>query len=382
MKAIYKGIVAALMAAPALTGCIEDSVPTTIITADQLQSSPKATEALLWAVTGHYNQIATLSSSYHFDFGYPSMMHIRDVMTEDMYVRDAGGYNWFSSWSSNSTSLGEDYLVAQFPWNYYYEQVLTTNNIIGNIPRAEADENATLAYYLATGLSARAFIYLDMARCYEFLPTEFNKGVSREGKDILGLTLPWVDETTTEEQQRNNRRLTHDEMVAKIKADLEEAIQYFGDEKLIAEKTMPSKAVAYGLMARLYLWDASYKAEINNDAQAASDTYKLAAQYARMAITESGAVPLTQEEWLNTTTGFNDSSVSSWMYTGRYVAEDDAVASGLLNWTSFCCNEQEFGYSGSESGAYSEIGASLYKKINDRDFRKLSFKPEAGNSDR
>ena len=379
MKAIYKGIVAALMAAPALTGCIEDSVPTTIITADQLQSSPKATEALLWAVTGHYNQIGTLGTSHHFDFGYPSMMHIRDVMTEDMYVRDAGGYNWFSSWSSNSTALGEDYLVAQFPWNYYYEQVLTTNNIIGNIPRAEADENATLAYYLATGLSARAFIYLDMARCYEFLPTEFNKGVSREGKDILGLTLPWVDETTTEEQQRNNRRLTHDEMVAKIKADLEEAIRYFGDEKLIAEKTMPSKAVAYGLMARLYLWDASYKAEINNDAQAASDTYKLAAQYARMAITESGAVPLTQEEWLNTTTGFNDSSVSSWMYTGRYVAEDDAVASGLLNWTSFCCNEQEFGYSGSEAGAYSEIGASLYKKINDRDFRKLSFKPEAGS---
>ena len=94
MKAIYKSLAAALVATPLLTGCIEESVPTTVITTEQLQSSPKAVEALVWAMTGHMNNILTLgSSSYHFDWGYPSMMHIRDVMTEDMYVPDAGGYN-------------------------------------------------------------------------------------------------------------------------------------------------------------------------------------------------------------------------------------------------------------------------------------------------
>lgn len=101
MKAIYKSLLAGAMVAPLLTGCIEEAIPTDTITQGELEGTPKGTEALVWAMPGHMNVIGTLGVDYHFDFGWPSMMHIHDVMTEDMYVRDAGGYNWFASWSSN-----------------------------------------------------------------------------------------------------------------------------------------------------------------------------------------------------------------------------------------------------------------------------------------
>lgn len=380
MKAIYKSLAAALVATPLLTGCIEESVPTTVITTEQLQSSPKAVEALVWAMTGHMNNILTLgSSSYHFDWGYPSMMHIRDVMTEDMYVPDAGGYNWFASWSSNAYSLGPDYLVCQYSWNYYYEQILTLNNVMKNVSREAADENPEMAFYLACGLTYRTYVYLDMARLYEFLPTEFNSGTSPEGKPILGLTIPWIDENTTEEEMRNNPRISHDEMFAHLEADLNEALKYFDKGISSADKTLPSKAVAYGLLARLYLWDASYKAEVDQDADGAANSYTEAANYARTAINTSGATPLTQAEWLDTSRGFNDSSFSSWMFAGQYVTEDNAVQSSLLNWVSFCVNENDFGYASPDAGASPQIGASLYKRINDRDFRKLAFVPPSGS---
>lgn len=377
MKTIYKSLIAAALSAPLLTGCIEDPIASSIITADQLQGSPKGVEALVWGMPGHLNVI-TLSPDNHFDFGYASMLHIRDVMTEDMYVRDAGGYNWFAPWSSNSITLGMEYLVCQYPWNFYYEQILTTNSVLSVVP--ENPENPELRLYRAAGLSYRAFVYLDIARQYEFLPTEFNAGLSDEGNDILGLTVPIVTETTTEEQMRNNPRVGHDDMVAFIKKDLDEAIALYDGAATVAEKTIPTLAVAYGLMARLYLWDASYQDEIKADAAAANTAFKEAERYARLAIETSKATPLTREEWLDTTKGFNDASFSSWLFAGQYVTEDDVVqAGGIRTWASFMSPESTYGYCSPAQGAFPEIGASLYKAIDDRDFRKLSFTAPEGS---
>lgn len=381
MKTVYKSLFAAALTAPLLTGCIEEAIPTNAIIQTQLESSPKATEALVWAMPGHLNVIATLSQQYHFDFGWPSLMHIRDVMTEDMYVRDAGGYNWFSTWSSNNTGLGPNYLVCQYPWNYFYAHILTTNKAVSAVD--PATEDPTLQLYLGAAYANRALTYLDAARMYEFLPTEFYpKGVIGEGEGavtILGLSMPIVDETTTEEQMRNNPRATHEQMIAFIKGDLEKAIDLLGKGASSSDKTLPSLEVAYGLMARLHLWDASYQEEVGDPALATT-AYSEAAKYARLAINTGGHTPLTQDQWLSTTSGFNDSSFSSWMLAGQYVTEDDAVQAGAIRtWTSFMSPEQTFGYAAPAQGAFPEIGASLYDKISDRDFRKLTFTPVEGS---
>ena len=78
-----------------MTGCIDETFPTNVATSDQLSSSAKATEALLWAMpayTNKFNVFAVVPSNdaYAFDWGYGSIMHIRDVMTEDFAVISHG----------------------------------------------------------------------------------------------------------------------------------------------------------------------------------------------------------------------------------------------------------------------------------------------------
>ena len=82
-----------------MTGCIEETLPTQIATDDQLASSAKATEALLWAMPAYFNTYQILPSRQDYDWGYGSLMHIRDVMTEDMpIVYSCSGYDWYDSW--------------------------------------------------------------------------------------------------------------------------------------------------------------------------------------------------------------------------------------------------------------------------------------------
>ena len=81
----------ACVSALALTGCIDEADVTYYGTDDQLSSSSKATEALLWAMPAFTNNLQTLGSkSGDYDWGYGSIMHIRDVMTEEMTVAESG----------------------------------------------------------------------------------------------------------------------------------------------------------------------------------------------------------------------------------------------------------------------------------------------------
>ncbi len=371
MKASYKFLLAAALSAPLLTGCIEESVPTQYVLSNQLVGNSNAITAFANAMPAHMNVIATIDQQYHFDAGMPSMLQIRNVMTDDMHVRYAGGFDWYSSWAVADDALGPNYLVCQYPWNYYYAHVLTTNNSIKAIdPETEI---ALERYYLGASLATRAATYLDMARMWEVLPTAVNNGNSPEGNNILGLSCVIITDETSESDMRNNPRAEHSVMFEFIKNDLERAIPYMTGYAR-PSKTLPDVAVAKGLLARLYLWDASYQAEVKADQAAANASYAKAAQYAREAISESGATPLTREEWLSTTAGFNDINVSSWMWGGQYSAEDDAVvAGGIRTWTSVISPEQMFGYAGSECGAMPEIGASFYNRINNNDWRKLAF---------
>ena len=77
------------------TSCIEETFPTNAATESQLGSSAKATEALLWAMPAFLNDAETVAGN-HYEWGYGSQMHIRDVMTGDMTVV-ATGYDWYSS---------------------------------------------------------------------------------------------------------------------------------------------------------------------------------------------------------------------------------------------------------------------------------------------
>lgn len=332
------------------TGCIEETFPTSVATEDQVTSSDMAAAAMLWAMPASLNVLGVVSSDYHWDWGYGSIMHIRDVMTADMAVI-SHSYDWFSSWEEN-TYQGESYVYPQFIWNYYWQAVLTTNKLIAALDPETASE--TQVGYLAAAHAFRAFFYLDMARMFEFLPND-----KTNGDKVLGLTVPIVTETTTEAEARNNPRATKEAMAEFILADLDFAEEHIG--KLTeSSKTLPHLDVVYGLKARLYQWLGNYQE---------------ARTYARNAINSYSGSPMTETQCLSTTKGFND--ISCWMWGSQMVSEDNLVKIGILNWASWMSNETSFGYSA--QGPTLMIGASLYNKLSDTDFRKKLWKaPEGG----
>lgn len=344
---------ACLSSALLLTGCIDEVIPTEVVTEDQVTSSNKAAEALMWAMPAGMNVVGTLDPdvSKHYDWGYGSVMHVRDVMTGDMPVISSG-YNWYSAWEENK-NMGESYIYGQFIWNYYWSAVLTTNKMLAAFTEEEATD--VQKGYLAVAHAYRALYYLDMAQMYEFLPNDMTTG-----DKVQGLTVPIVRETTTEQDARNNPRVPRAEMAKFILEDLDKAEELvsFLD---IKSRVLPQLDVIYGLKARYYLW---------------LEDYANAKTYARKAIDNTSIQPMDEEACLNTTSGFNDPG--KWMWAAQLVKENDQVKTGIINWTSWMSNETTFGYSGVEP--YLMIDASMYDRISDTDFRKKIWKAPANTT--
>lgn len=113
----------------------------------------------------------------------------------------------------------------------------------------------------------------------------------------------------------------------------------------------------------------------------AMDCYAKAAEYARKAIA-GGNTPLTEDQWMNSKTGFNTPQ-SSWML-GTYVTSKEEVNTGYYYCTFIAQMTSEPTWGMARYGkAFRMIGKSLYDKISDKDWRKNSWiAPEdAGKTD-
>ena len=359
MKNINKvicGIGVAFLGLTAFTSCEEETQPTSYATTDQMAQSSSATEALLSAVPASLNSI--WSNSAHYSWGYGSLMKIRDVMTGD-FTNVESNYDWYTAWAQDYY-IGKGYLATQFVWNYYYKMVLTANNLISGIDST----NATTEQkgYLGVGYAERAWMYLDMARMYEFLPNEkYPDGKNESGNVVTNLTVPIVKAGMSEDSARVNPRATREQMAAFILDDLNRAESLITNLTSTRSKTLPDLACVYGMKARYYMW---------------LENYPMAQTYARKAINASGLTPVTQSVALNPSTGFN--TADPWMWASTLTAENATVESGICNWTSWMSNETQFGYAG--AGPMIMIDKSMYDRISDTDWRKLEWKAPATSS--
>lgn len=356
MNKINKLLLALAVVAPAaLTSCLDETFPTSGATQDQVESSDMALEASAGG-------IPSFMKTYHVwstdptDFGYPAQMIIRDLLCCDM-IQVYKNYQHFINFERISVVINEDYLLNQVVWYYYNLQAKAANITIGMVdPETANSEQLNL---LAQALAYRAYIYLDMARLYEFLPNETTSPITQYGNDVSGLTVPITDYRNPVDAE-NNPRATHEQMLEFILADLDEAEGYFTTNNVRTDKTRPDLSVVYGLKARAYMWD---------------EDYPKAAEYARKAI-NCGYTPLTREEWMNTSTGFNDMEVSSWMLAIHQVKEDNCVQA-YSNWTSFMASEGNIGYASYHKNPM-VIDRALYESISNLDWRKLSWKAPEG----
>ncbi len=360
---LMSGVLAMTLVTGTLTGCMDEIEVTQVATEGQVSGSTTATEALVQAMPASFNSVDNgllNTNNWHGAFGYGSQMYQRDLMTGDLaLVGDHSSH--FNSFSRNQ-NLGEDYIFAGYVWSYYYGFILTSNNVISGVD----PETATSAQlgYLGAGYAFRAFCYLDLARMLEFLPNDiFPDGKNSDGKVVTNLTVPIVEAGMSEEDARNNPRATRQEMYDFILGDLDKAEEYIVNIQSTNGKTLPDLACVYGLKARLYMW---------------VEDYANAEKYARLAINTATVSPMTENDCLNITTGFND--ISKWMWGATQNSESRTVTSGIVNWTSWVSNQTTFGYTGFGTNMYNYIDLSMYNRISDTDFRKKEFVAPAGSA--
>lgn len=361
MKSLNKymfGLGFAAISLGSFTSCIDETVPANgIATEKQVGKSSTATEAMVMAMPAYCHTMPW--SDRDNNFGYGSFMHIRDLQTGDAVMEFSGsGYDsWFTSWTQDKY-MGQDYFFAQYQWIYHWRFMQAVNNVIAAInPEAATTEQLG---WLGSAFAYRAMLYLDLARMYEFLPNDKTSSVNEDGNDVAGLTVPIVKAGMSEADARNNPRVKHEVMAKFIEEDLNEAEKYVVNLKDTRGKILPDLACTYGLKARLYMWDGQYAK---------------AQEYARKAIDASGIKPMSKEQCLNTTTGFN--VTDPWMWGAQQTETTGTVTTGIVNWTSWVCNETEFGYAAAEP--YFKVDKRFYDRISDTDFRKLEFKAPASS---
>ena len=211
---------------------------------------------------------------------------------------------------------------------------------------------------LASAYAQRAMLMLDAARMYEFLPNDAVSSVNEAGNDVMGLTFP----TVTARQDSTAVRYNREVLAAYILNDLNRADDAISQTTASGNKLLASQAVVSGLKARLYMW---------------TENYAQALTWATKAIQLSGATPLTRDQWLSTTQGFNDRSMPAWMWAFQFTADSPLVQSGIVNWTSWMAPEFTEGYSVYVPAC---VGKAFYDRIHNTDFRKLSFKAPAGSA--
>ncbi len=347
-------IIGTLISSTLFFGCLQETFPTDVATQKQVQNSANATEYLLGAIT---TQAKSIYDDNPYSWGYGAIMHVRDAMTADLATLSYQNWDWFWYWT-DCQEIGAPWAITQFIWEWQYQYVLTTNNVIGlvNLEKATDFQKGALAIAYAN----RAMIYLDLARMYEFLPNDKTVGKSDTGKNITGLTVPIVKAGMDQQQMANNPRATKEEMVKFIKEDLDNAEKYMKYVTDTKEHTFPDMACVEGLRARLYMW---------------IEDYPNAKKYARLAIEKSSVPIMTKEDCLDTKKGFND--ISKWMWGVQYTDQDAGLNSEWSNWTSWMSNEVKYGYAA--KGATQMIGKSMYDRISNNDWRKLEFKAPEGS---
>ena len=344
------------------TSCIQETEPTDVATQAQAERSSSATKAQAMAIPAQFNAMDDSyvdDYSWHGPFGYPAMMIIRDMMGNDMGFPTSSYAGHFYRFGS-CQYMGGEYIYAAYIWEYYYKLVQSANSII-SVVNPETATKEQLGY-LGAAYAVRALAYLDLARMYEFLPNEKTESVNADGNDVTGLTVPIVTPTLTEEEARNNPRAKKEDMVKFIEGDIEKAKEYIPNITNRMNRTMPNLACVYGLEARLRMWTEEYPA---------------AATAADNAISASGMLPMTEAAALDKNSGMNVNTLFMWCC--NLVKEDNAVQSGIVNFTSWMSNQTTFGYTGAATGQYMICDKKFYERISNTDWRKKWWQAPEGS---
>ena len=360
MKNIFIKSLAILSAAFIAAGCIDETFPTGgTITSEQLDASPNSLQYLVNGIPSAMMASGTAGYAsqygYHADFGIAGIHLMTESMLEDLTVSGELGYYWFGAFFQN-VAMGADYIYCSYFWDCYYGWIKSANDIIAMAGEVTEDTDSYVINALGQAYAYRAMCYLDLARLYE---AKDNK-VLPVSDAIKGLTVPIVTENTTEQDAKYNERATREQMYDFIFSDLEKAEKYLAGAA--ATYTNPTLSAVYGMYARAYVELGAADDKINKSA------YAKAAEYASLAVKTSGKTPLTEAQWHDPKSGFNDGSANnSWIWGLTLSVEN---ASNIITKIAHLAPEAVWGYS---ILSLPSISKATYERISYDDFRKKSW---------
>ena len=380
---------AVVFAAVAFTGCIKEVFPKeSAITESQLAQSSAGMESMMKSVPA--SMAAHVAASYdHSDFGYHSVGLYKDhhAMTMFPCARvDRGGNPYYSRLQAPNYGfdMGTNGGYTHYIWYNFYPFIKKANDIIGS-----CSDDESLVEFRAIAKAFRALFYLELVGYYDSLPAKAPElpDYETELEKILGLTVPIVTESTTEDAAKQNPRADREEMFKFIFADLADAMNsmemFETDPQFKATvygstPVYPELAAVYGLIARSYMWLGQFEAglypiEESEESEETKkklllltgrDAYAEALKYAELAIATANVPVMTEEQWSNVTTGFN-TVVPSWIWAT--MMSTDTVINNLLAFPAHVCPEASYGY-----GPLACVGVAsdTYERLFSTDIRK------------
>ena len=378
-KAIY---ILPLAAAMSLTACIDEESPTQQASADQVASSSTSLSMLVSGLKSkmisycnYYSDVTSWYASQ--DWGYGCYMLTKETMLDGFPTT---GSTWnYQTYYESATRLTSYTAPVYF---FYYNLADLANKIMKSTEGATSE---TMLNYRGIAHTYRALAYMDLALMFEFWPTG-NSDLDTKAKDIMGLTVPIVTESTTAEEAKNNPRADFPTMYRFIYSDLSKAKELLaGYER--TEKNDVNIDVVNGLLARFWLTVATrfqrypndlpkqLEAEGANDGYAdlgitsAADCYKKAEDCAK-AVINAGYTPMTKEQWHDVKSGFNTAN-QAWVWDMRITSTEQYS----YYWNSIMGNvaSEPTWALPAYGGEYRCISADLYSYIQDGDWRKTSW---------
>ena len=378
---IFTTTAVALSAVLALSGCIRETFPKeSAITESQLMTGD-ASVVLETLLPGIHTGLTSTAGAYeHTDYGYAGWSAYHDfecknVVPNGWLMGNNPNYNRFMT-GDRGLGYAPNSIMSAMTWMGYYPTIRSCNQIIDL-----AGDNEEYAKYRGIAKAYRAMLYLDLARLFEplYAEVDINAAAYEQGcLDAQGLTVPIVTEDTTEELAKNNNRATREEIFNFIFADLADAEACLAE--YVQEKPFyPTLAVVHGLYARAYMWlgcEDFVNDGLNGEHPSGNAAYELAKQHAEKALQYSGGAIMTEDQWTNTTTGFN-TVVPAWMMS--VVTSAETIVSNLHQHPAHFAPEAQYGYA-----QYVSLGVSkqVYDNLSNTDFRKNLIKgPETTLAD-
>ncbi|MGN0226076.1 MAG: hypothetical protein ACI4A7_08400 [Prevotella sp.] len=381
-KLLYILPIAATMA---LTACVEEEIPTEVASSGQVEESSTSFKMLVNGLTAkmisqqnYYNEDYRGTWYATQDWGYPCYMYVKDAMLDCFPTTDASwNYQIYYEKASNLAAY------SGCPFYYYYGLINNANRILASKDDATASDE--IKKYLAVTRAFRALAYMDLSMMFEFYKTGVAE-LDAKAQKVVGLTVPIVTESTTREEGKNNPRAPFYKMYRFIYNDLkyaEENIKGYGR----SSKNEPNIDVVNGLLARFWLTlatrfrlnpdDLSSQLQHEGDEDggstlgitSAEECYRKAYEYANKVIA-AGYTPVTKEQWTDSKTGFNTEN-QAWIWDMKITSKEQ--------FTDYWCSV--VGLTASEptwgmpayGGAYRCLASKYYNKIQDGDWRKLSW---------